>query len=613
VATTAYAILKYRLMDISLIIKKTTAYSLVTSGITFTYVLVVIAFEFLARHIWGYYSFWAAIPAALVIAVTFVPVRERFQKITDQIFFRRMIEYQNVIKEVTRLIVSVTDLNTLFRLIDRTIVRAMCVKNVAVLLLEEGESQYLVEKTNGLPQEVLSIRLPLNSPLASYLKEKKDAVVHDEIQALLASGTLSDREKEALNAACAELDSVGAAVAIPSFTKEKLVGILCLGEKLSGEPYSPDDLELLLTMASEAGIAMENAKLYRDITETRDYLNSLVQGSVDAIITMDLNGSALTWNEGARSIFGYDSSEVIGNIPPFFSAAEVKDLTGKVLRAEDVKAVEIHKKNKEGIEIPLLLTLSPIRNPEGKIIGISGILKDITELKKVDQLKHEFLAVISHELRTPLTPIKGYLALLLGGKLGEFNKKQEEAFKIILSQSNHLHDLIDSVIDISRIEAGRPLEVEKEPLFIDDVVKESVEASRPVFEAKEIKIQVSFPAKRITLMADRKKLLRVMDNLLGNATRFTPYKGTMRVLTEAEDGRVKITVADSGIGIAPQHFEKIFESFYQVDSSFTRASGGLGMGLSIAREIIEAHGGKIWAESEGLGKGSRFIFILPFE
>ena len=608
---TAYAILKYRLMDIALVIKKTTAYSLITTAITFVYVLVVIGFEFLSRLLFGYYSFWSVIPATLIIAVTFVPVRDRVQKVTDQIFFRQMVEYQKVIKEITRMIVSVTDLHTLFRLIDRTIIRVMCIKNASILLLEEKEDQYVVKKTNGLPNVISGIRLSLNDPLVTYLEEKKDAVVLDEVKDTLQSHLTPPEEKKRLTQIQMEMEHFEAALSIPSFLKGKLVGIFNLGEKLSGELYSPDDIELLLTMASEAAIAIENAKLYRDITETRDYLNSLVQGSDDAIFTVDLSGVILSWNEGAKTIFNYTSAEVIGKIPPFFIESEIRQLINKVFRAEKVKAIEMLKRNKSGKEIPLLLTLSSIRDSAANIIGISGILKDITELKKVDQLKSKFLSVVSHELRTPLTPIKGYLSLLLDGKLGEIDPKQREALTIILNQSNHLQNLIDCVLDISRIESGKPLEIQKEPTFLDAIIKESIEALATAFSDKLMKIKVNYPSKPIALMADKKKLLRVMDNLLGNALKFSPSKGSAEVTIKAEDKRIKVAVADTGIGIAPQHREKIFDKFYQIDSSYNRSSGGIGMGLTVAKEIVEAHQGRIWAESKGLGAGSKFIFTLP--
>lgn len=611
VISTAYAILKYRLMDISLVVKKTTAYSLITTAITFIYVLVVLLFESAYRHIYGSYSFMASIPAALVIAVTFIPLRASLQKVTDQIFFRRTIEYQNVIKEVSRLIVSVTDLKTLFRLIDRTIVRAMCVKNVAVLLLEESKQQFMVEKTNGLPQEVLDIKLPPDTPLAVYLNERKDAIVYDEIKALLESALVATPEKEKLKQVCSTLENLGASVAIPSFAKKNLVGILCLGEKLSGETYSPEDLELLFAMASEAGIAIENAQLYRDITETRDYLNNLVQGSNDAIITMDLVGKVLSWNTGAESIFGYSSTETIGNIPLIFSEDELKQYIKTIVRGKKIKAVELRKKNKTGKEVPLILTLSPIRDTSNHIMGISAILKDISELKKVEQLKHEFLSVVSHELRTPLTPIKGYLSLFLNGQLGKLTDQQIEALKTIANQSSHLLDLIDSIIDISRIEAGKSLILKKEPLFLEDIINESLKHCAHNFELKEITVKTNLLPVRSALMADKNKLSRVIDSLLTNAQKFTPFKGDVTISVEKTDHHIGITVADSGIGLAKEQLQKIFERFYQVDSSYTRASGGIGMGLTVAKEIIKAHDGNIKAESEGLGRGSKFHFTLP--
>ncbi|MCU0641753.1 MAG: ATP-binding protein [Candidatus Margulisbacteria bacterium] len=608
---TTYAILKYRLMDVTLVIKKTTTYSLVTTGITFTYVIVVMGFEYLYRSWLGYYSFWAAVPAALVIAITFVPLRDRLQSVTDRFFFRRVTEYQKIIREITRTMSSVTDLHTLFRLIDRTIVRVMCIKNASVLLLEEKEGCFLVEKINGLPVAISGQKLALEDPLVSYLEEKKDAVVLEELRSQLAGETITPGLKEKLERVQAKMIGFEAAVTIPSFLKGKLVGILNLGEKLSGEMYSPDDLELLLTMASEAAIAIENAKLYRDVTETRDYLDSLVRGSSDAIITLDLNGEILSWNEGARAIFGYEPEELIGQRPPFLQPEELSGMIARVLRGEELKAVEIKRRVKGGRETPLLLTMSPIRDRTVGIIGVSTIIKDIAELRKADVMKQQFLSVISHELRTPLTPIKGYISLFLMGTFGQLDEKQKEALKVVFHQSEHLQDLIDSMIDISRIEAGNQLQLEKEPVFIDQLVEESVRAVAYSFQEKGVKLAIEKPEKRYCLLADRKKLLRVMANLLGNALKFTPRDGSVTIALTSTEEAVQVTVRDTGIGIDPLYLDKVFERFFQIDSSYTRESGGIGMGLTIASEIVQAHHGRVWIESDGLGSGSRANFTLP--
>jgi len=594
--STIYPIVKYRVMDVNLIIKKSTAYSITTTAITFSYVLLVLAFELIYSSIRGSYSYLATIPAAFIFAVTFAPFREYLQKFVNNIFFRQAIEYQKIVKEVSLLVSSVTDLNTLFRLIDRTIVRAMCVKNVAVLLLEERENCFRVEKKSGDLPAAMEVRLPLNCALAAYLEDKKDAIV------------LNEAKSQAVKS---EMETFGAAIAIPSFTRGKLVGILCLGEKLSGEPYTLDDIELLNTLAAEAAIAIENAKLYRDITETRDYLNSLVEGSNDAILTMNLNGVLLSWNKGAEIIFGYNAHETVGKTPVIFTENEVQDLTSKVLRGEIIKTAEIYKKNKAGDDLPLLLTLSPILDQNKKTIGISAILKNITELRKVDKLKQDLLSTVSQELHTPIIPIKESLSFVLNDQLDKLPPKQREALTAALSQSNHLDNLIDSLIDISRIEAGKPLELKKAPVYMDEIVKESIENYKPGFQSKNINLTADYPSDRVALMADKNKLLRVMDNLLENARKFTPKGGSIKAAIITEKTEIKISITDTGMGLAPENLEKIFEKFYQIDTAYTHLSGGIGMGLTIAKEIIEAHNGKIRAESNGVGKGSAFIFTLP--
>ncbi|MFA6170420.1 MAG: ATP-binding protein [Candidatus Margulisiibacteriota bacterium] len=606
----AYAILKYRLMDLSLAIKKTTAYSLVTTGITFIYLAIILSFELLFREIFnGHYSITTALPAALIIALTFIPLRDYLQNITDQLFFRRTIEYRKVLREVTHALSSVTDLKVLFRLIDQTVIKVMCIKTAAVLLLEDKQDHYLLEKTNGLPKSLDGLALPGTNPLVAYLIETKEQVTIDDIRENF-NATQNKEEMEKYAAIAAEMERLSAALAVPSFVKNKLVGILTLGEKLSGEPYTAEDIELIATMASEAGIAIENAKLYRDVIETKDYLNSIIQNTDDAVITLDLDGRVLSWNAGAEKIFGLTPKETLNGYPSFLTEGETRDFVGRILNGETVRAMEIYKKVKNIENYPLLLTCSPIKGGE-QIIGLSLILKDISELKKVDETKKEFLSTVSHELRTPLTPIKGYVSLLLQGNIGSLDPKQKEVLETVLKNTNHLHDLIESIIDISRIEAGKPLEIEKEPFFLEKTIKESVDNSAASFSAKGIAFAFNYSDGDLAILGDRKKIIRVMDNLLGNALKFTPKGGEVAVSLQRQDKLVKISISDTGIGLEKSHYYKIFERFYQVDSSYTRATGGIGMGLAIAKEIIEAHNGRIWAESDGIGHGSRFTFTLP--
>jgi hypothetical protein len=221
------------------------------------------------------------------------------------------------------------------------------------------------------------------------------------------------------------------------------------------------------------------------------------------------------------------------------------------------------------------------------------------------------MSVISHELRTPVTPIQGYTDLLLSEKSGPLNDQQKEALHIIRSNSKRLLDLIDGVLDISRVERGKPVEVKKEPIMFNQIIKDLVEGLKFQFDEREVKLELELSPEIDALLADEAKITRVVANFIGNALKFTPKKGRVKLSTRKTGDSLECSITDTGIGIEKENLTKIFEKFYQVDSSYTRATGGIGMGLTIIKEIVEAHGGKVWAESEGLGKGARFVFTLP--
>jgi signal transduction histidine kinase len=236
---------------------------------------------------------------------------------------------------------------------------------------------------------------------------------------------------------------------------------------------------------------------------------------------------------------------------------------------------------------------------------------DIAKLQVVDKMKTEFLSMVSHELRTPLTPIKGYLALLLSGKMGEVTEQQRRALTVLDRQSEHLHALIDSVLDLSRIELGKAIPLSKESLSMRTVIEETVDAMKIQANERDVQLAAEIADNLPATSGDVIKLKRVLANLVGNAIKFTAEKGVVTIKAFPADSLIRVEVIDNGIGLLRENLERVFEKFYQVDSSITRAAGGMGMGLSIAKELIELHGGKIWLESDGLGKGTRAIFLLP--
>jgi len=242
---------------------------------------------------------------------------------------------------------------------------------------------------------------------------------------------------------------------------------------------------------------------------------------------------------------------------------------------------------------------------------LKDLKEDVIKLQAIDRMKTEFLSMVSHELRTPITPIKGYLSLLLAEKMGKLSPKIKNALGILSKQNDHLHTLIDSLLDISRLELGKPIPTSKEPIAMKALLQSVTDAMKIQAEEKEQKLSVELPEELPTLLADGIKIKRILTNLIGNAILFTPKGGEIKVRAFVKDSKMRVEVIDNGIGIAKDNLEKIFEKFFQVDSSFTRAAGGIGMGLTLARELVKLHGGELWAESEGPGKGCKFIFTLP--
>ena len=269
---------------------------------------------------------------------------------------------------------------------------------------------------------------------------------------------------------------------------------------------------------------------------------------------------------------------------------------------------------KDGLEIKVFERTTDLEQSRKAILHMMKDLKeDVTKLQAIDRMKTEFLSMVSHELRTPITPIKGYLTLMLGGKVGQFSTEQKKALNVLLRQSDHLQDLIDSLLDISRLELNKEIPITKEPLSIKKLLEDVVESDHFAAEQRGLALKLEIDKTLPTFMGDAIKLKRILANLLGNAIKFTPKGGTVILRATSDPANLRIEVADNGIGIEADCLEKIFDKFFQVDSSYTRASGGIGMGLAIARELVAVHGGKIWAESQGPGKGSKVIFTLPLD
>jgi len=235
----------------------------------------------------------------------------------------------------------------------------------------------------------------------------------------------------------------------------------------------------------------------------------------------------------------------------------------------------------------------------------------VKRLLEIDKMKTELISMVSHELRTPLTSIKGFLSHFISGTTGPLNETQLKFANIMSKEGDHLLELIDTLLEFSKVERG-VFSIKKEPVQIDRLINGTVDVLRPQIDAKGIKVVLNLSSANASFLGDEVKAGQLLRNIIVNAIKFVKEDPRIEISSRVlPDNMIEVRIKDNGIGIEKGHLERIFDKFYQVDTSLTRKVGGLGLGLAIAKEIVEAHGGRIFAESEGSGKGSAFIFTLP--
>jgi PAS domain S-box-containing protein len=363
----------------------------------------------------------------------------------------------------------------------------------------------------------------------------------------------------------------------------------------------------------------------RDVTEreraeeTRALLASIIAASDDAIVSETLDGVITSWNAGAERMFGYTAAEVIGKgieiIMPPDRRDEERELLARLRRGERVEHFESLRRAKDGRILDISLTLSALRDESGRIIGASKIARDIGHRKRAEaereesnRRKDEFIAILAHELRNPLAPVRNAARYLKLKGLKDADACR--SVEMIERQVAQMSRLIDDLLDVSRISRGT-LELRRERVLCAEIVDAALDACRDEIQAKGHSLRTTVPGEPVELEADRERLVQVLCNLIGNAAKYTPAGGRIDLRVAAVTGTtLEITVADSGIGIPPAKLTEIFDLFARVDHSLERQEG-LGIGLTLVRQLVELHGGAIEARSQGIGHGSEFVLTLP--
>jgi PAS domain S-box-containing protein len=365
----------------------------------------------------------------------------------------------------------------------------------------------------------------------------------------------------------------------------------------------------------------------------RGWLAAIIESSDDAIVSKTLEGVITSWNRGAERIFGWTAAEAVGRhitliIPPE-RRAEEDDVLSRIRRGEIVDHFETVRVTKYGELRNISLSISPVRDERGVIVGASKIARDITDRRRLEEerdrslrqvrdalaaaeeanrAKDHFLATVSHELRTPLNSILGYSKMVQSGQIDE--EARERALGVIVRSGTTLARLVDDLLDLSRIVTGRMV-LAFEKCELSALVEESIETVRPAADAKGIALTTDLAPNVGPILGAPDRLRQVVWNLAMNAIKFTPSGGRVDVRVRRSERDATLVVADSGIGISAGALARVFEQFHQEDPSSTRAHSGLGLGLALVKHLVEQHGGQVRAESPGKDLGATFTVTIP--
>ena len=487
------AIIRYRMFDVSVAVKKYSMYAL--AGGLITGVLAVItrvterAFDLEAKS-----ALWIVIPLGLIVTVLMGPLGQAIEDRVQRLMFSRRRGSHDTLLALSTRMGRILDMDALMHALVHGVLRGVPLTHCALLLeTEEGRSFAVAMEEAAIEQAPTARPVRGNSRVVEWLRQSEDVLVKDELK-------VNPRLVDFFEGAENELEELHASLILALKTENKMIGILLLGEKLSGEIFDNRELQVLRLLANQAAISLENARLYEELGESN------------------------------------------------------------------------------------------------------------AQLLQASRLKSQFLAGVSHELRTPLNSIIGFSKVLLNRLDGDLNERQDAYVRSVHTSSQHLLQLINSILDISSIEAGR-LALDQADFELAELIDECVEVSLPLTRGKPIKLDkdVAFDLPHVS--GDRAKIRQVLLNLLSNAVKFTPG-GRVSVGVRLDGDTIHVSVSDTGVGIRKDDLGRLFEPFERLENPVSRDVGGTGLGLAISKKFVELHGGKMWAESRE-NTGSTFHFTLP--
>ncbi len=499
--------------------------------------------------------------------------------------------------QISRAITAQLDLSSLMNLVITYAVEMLAgTSGLIALYDEDGEDLLRIRASSQLPRELWPAFAPLLALPLADLPRMGVAVLRE-----VASDTgLNLRQM----------------IALPLALRQSAVGVIYVFRAALNVDFSANDRQLLQDFADQAAIAVSNARLYQGVLREKQRLDAMIEQSADGALIIDSRWRITTFNMAMEQLTGWSREEAIGR--PCAEILAIQSAQGEniCLTACPLQQrpplenpmVEGKITSRDGREIFVQSRYAAQYGPGGSFLGAIANVRDITAQRREAELQNTFISVISHELKTPVSIIKGYASTLARTDATFSPETLREGLTVIEEEADRLARQIQDLLDVSRLAAGGT-RLDRCDFALSSLVADVVRSFAAQVEGHfefELRLADDMPP----IHGDYERLRQVLSNLISNAIKYSPEGGTIRIGARAEGERALVYVADQGIGIAPEEHEQIFQRFYRVDNRVRRQTQGSGLGLYLARAIIEAHGGRIWVESQ-LGRGARFLFTLP--
>lgn len=510
------------------------------------------------------------------------------------------LRQRDYLLRIGRALTAQLDLDTVLSLVIEYGVAIVAGTYGFIALRDERRAAPLIVASYNLPQPSWSAFDPL-------------------LEMLLTPGATLDAGVSTMRAVSESLGlPLRQAVNLPLLLGNITLGFIVVFRAAVNVAFTADDRRLLQAFADQAAIAVQNARLYQSVVRERERLNAIIEGSADGVMIFDDRWRITTFNRAMERLTGWPRDEAIGR--PCAEVLGYKNAQGANLCLTDCPlqrrpytehpVAEGWIETRDGRQRYLESRYSPTRGTRGELLGAIANVRDITAQKREEEQQLTFISVVSHELKTPVAIIKGYAGTLRRPDATWERSTLAEGLAIIEEEADRLDELIGNLLDVSRLQAGG-LPLTLAPFNLPQLVARVVQGIAAT-AGEQFEFQLRFPPNFPLIVGDENRIRMIFTNLLTNAVKYSPAGGIVRIGGWVDGAQALVYISDQGIGIAPEDRERIFDRFYRADNSLSRSTQGAGLGLYLAKVIVEAHGGRIYAEGQPQG-GTRFVLTLPID